>query len=290
MHFSALKAAPLAAAGFMLLVATAPAAAQTATPSGWTPGPGAMPGGTYDGVVDAPQNGTPTPASGTLDVHGWFVDPSAQGWAGADQVQVFLGQMGNGGTMLAQGTVAENRPDVATALGNPYFAASGFDVQVPATSLPSGNQTLDVYLHTPGKGWLFQPVIVDVGAAAAAAPAPSSSTTTTATAATSAPQLTITEPTESQNVSTHSDFTITGNATSPGAGPSDIDRVDVYINGEKDTGTLLGETTPASDGSWSVGFTPTHFASTHSNIYVYAHSKSTGQETEVIRGFNIVDN
>jgi hypothetical protein len=85
------------------------------------------------------------------------------------------------------------------------------------------------------------------------------------------------------------DYTIDGTATEPGIGPSDIDRIDVYIDGEKDTGQQLGTTTPASDGSWSVTFTPTHFASTHSNIYVYAHSKSTGRETETVRGFNIID-
>jgi hypothetical protein len=157
-------------------------------------------------------------------------------------------------------------------------------VQVPASSLPAGNQTLDVYLHTPGKGWWYEPVTVDLSPTAGAASVPS-----TSTPASSAPELTITSPMESQNVSTSSDFTITGTATEPGAGASDIDRVDVYINGEKDTGTLLGETTPGADGSWSVTFTPTHFASTHSNIYVYAHSKSTGQVTEIVRGFNIVD-
>src|SRR5205807_4001600 len=120
--------------------------------------------------------------------------------------------------------------------------------------------------------------------AAAPAPAPSGGG-----AATGGLQLTISNPAEAQNVSTRSDYTVTGTATTPGIGPSDVDRIDVYINGEKDTGTLLGETTPLSDGSWAVTFKPTRFPSTHANVYVFAHSRSTGKEVEVIRGFNITD-
>jgi len=37
--------------------------------------------------------------------------------------------------MVAQGIVAESRPDVAAALGNPYWASLGFTAQVPAASL-----------------------------------------------------------------------------------------------------------------------------------------------------------
>jgi Big-like domain-containing protein len=272
----------------MLLVAAPPAAAQSA---GWQPGPGAILDNTYDGFIDSPSNGATIASSGNFLVSGWFVDKQAQGWAGADDMQVFLGQMGSGGTMIAHGVVAQNRPDVAAALGNPFWAASGFFATVPGSAVPAGAQTLNVYMHTGGKGWWFKSVSVTgggsgTGSAPAAAPAPAPSGSS---AATGAPQVTIINPAAESNVSTKSDYTITGTATTPGIGPSDIDRVDVYINGEKDTGTLLGETTPASDGSWAVTFKPTRFPSTHSNIYVFAHSKSTGKETEVIRGFNITD-
>jgi hypothetical protein len=109
-------------------------------------------------------------------------------------------------------------------------------------------------------------------------------------AASGAPQVNVTDPSEGQNVSTRSgDHAIMGAVSAPGASPSDIDQIQVWIDGERDSGTLIGTTTPASDGSWSISFTPTHFASTHSNIYVYAHSKSTGKETETVRGFNITD-
>jgi hypothetical protein len=295
MRFSLLRTAPLVCACVALLgAAPLPAAAQAQT---WAAGPGAgTDASDYSGSVDAPSNGATVPGSGSFQVTGWFVDKTAQGWAGADDVQVFLGQMGSGGTMLAKGIVAQNRPDVASTLGNPFWAASGFTAAVPGSSVPSGSQTLDVYIHTPGKGWWYEPVTVTGGGAGTGAPAPAPAPAgqtarapAAAGAATGAPTVTINNPTENSNVSTRrGDYTIDGTATA-GIGPSDIDRIDVYIDGEKDTGQQLGTTTPASDGSWSVTFTPTHFASTHSNIYVYAHSKSTGRETETVRGFNIID-
>ena len=49
-----------------------------------------------------------------------------------------------------------------------------------------------------------------------------------------------------------------------------------------------GTATVLSDGSWSLTFLPTRFTSTHTNIYVYAHSRTTSLETELVRGFNIV--
>ena len=85
-------------------------------------------------------------------------------------------------------------------------------------------------------------------------------------------------------------FTISGSATDPTAGPGGIDVVDVWIFGERNTNgaTDLGTATVLSDGSWSLTFLPTRFTSTHTNIYVYAHSRTTSLETELVRGFNIV--
>ena len=165
--------------------------------------------------------------------------------------------MDGGGKMLAKAVFAQSRPDVASALGNPYFAASGFGAAVAGSSVPAGPQTLNVYAHTGGKGWWFKGVSVVGGgpgtgtaapAGPAAAPAPS------APAAGSAPVVVINNPTENQNVSTKSDYVISGSTSDP----ANIDRVEVWINGERDASSarLLGTTTPASDGSWSVTFTP----------------------------------
>jgi len=268
----------------VLAVSVSPAAAQS---NGWQGGPGAILDNTYNGFIDIPSSGSTVPGSGSFTLGGWFVDTTAQGWAGADNMQVWLGTMDGGGHMIAQGIVAQNRPDVAAALGNPYDAASGFSASVNGSSVPSGAQTLYVYLHTGGKGWWFKTVSVNGGGAATAtAPAPAA---TGGNVSGSAPTLTVDQPTEGANVKAagSADFTITGSATDPANGPGAIDRVEVWILGERDTGTQLGTTTPAGDGSWSLTFKPTKFPSTHVNIYVFAHSKVTGKETEVVRGFNI---
>src|SRR5437763_13074480 len=104
----------------------------------WTPGPGAALDSTYAGFIDVPKNGATVP-TGSFTVAGWFDDTTAQGWAGADDVQVWQGTMDGGGKMLAKAIFAQNRPDVASATGNPYWAASGFGADIPPNSLPTGN-------------------------------------------------------------------------------------------------------------------------------------------------------
>jgi len=271
--------AALASAVAAVVVLVAPVAAQS---SDWQAGAGAVGDPTYTGFIDAPRSGATVPGSGSFLVNGWFVDKTAQGWAGADDVQVWLGTMDGGGRMLAKAQFAQNRPDVASALGNPYWAASGFSATVGG--LPAGSQTLNVYAHTPAKGWWFKGVTVNgggSGGSTAAAPAPSGGSST------GAPVLTITAPAAESNVSTkNGDYTITGTVDNP----SNVDRIEVWINGERNAqyATELGTTTPLSDGSWSLTFRPTKFPSTHSNIYVYAHNRQ-GQETLLTRGFNIID-
>ncbi len=273
------------------VVATMAAPASAQTP-GWQPGPEAALDNTYAGFIDVPTNGATVPGSGSFTVAGWFVDQTAQGWAGADNVQVWLGSMDGGGKMIAQATFAQSRPDVAAALGNPYYDASGFGAAVSGSSVPSGNQTLYVYAHTPGKGWWFKTVSVTGGGSATTASAPAPSGTGT-TSAGGAPVVTVTAPTEGANVNAAGgkSYTITGTATDPANGASAIDSVDIWIFGEQNSGSGsdLGQAQfNTGDGTWSLTFSPTKFPSTHTNIYVYAHSKATGQTTEVVRGFNIV--
>jgi hypothetical protein len=280
-----------AAAACVALIAsmTAPAAAQS---NSWQQGPGAILDNTYAGFIDQPSNGATVPGSGSFIVGGWFVDTTAQGWAGADGMQVWLGTMEGGGKMLAQGIVGQYRPDVGKALGNPFYSYSGFSASVPGGSVPGGGQTLNVYMHTGGKGWWFKSVSVNGGGSGAAAPPPAQGGgTAPANPAGGPPVVTVTAPTEGQNVkaSGGQQFTITGTAKDPTTGPAGIDYVDVWINGERDSGsgTDLGQATLNGDGTWSLAFTPTKFPSTHTNIFVYAHSKTTGKTGETLRGFNI---
>jgi hypothetical protein len=158
-----------------------PVAAQSAPGAGaWQPGPA----GTGDqnvlaGVIDAPNSGT-TVQSGNLSMRGWFVDLTAQGWTGADDVEIFLGTM-DAGRPLGHAAIQQSRPDVATALKNPFWANAGWTANVSITSLPVGVNTLSVYAHTPGKGWWLRQVPITVtaapppprGAPAPVVPAPS---------------------------------------------------------------------------------------------------------------------
>jgi hypothetical protein len=75
---------------------SAPAIVAADTFSTWTPGPGAADDDTYAGFIDVPPANATVP-TGNFEVDGWFVDTTAQGWAGADDVQVFQGTMVGGG-------------------------------------------------------------------------------------------------------------------------------------------------------------------------------------------------
>jgi hypothetical protein len=267
----------------------APAVTAAAQQAGWQPGPGAVGDNTYDGYIDIPASGSTINGSAPLLVGGWMVDKTAQGWAGFDQVQVVKGQLGSGGTVLANGIVAQNRPDVGAALGNPGFSASGFSVTVNGGSLSAGPQTIFVYGHTPSKGWWYKSETVNAstgGGGGAAVPAPG-------TGGGGTPTLQVLAPLNEEKVCTqHGDYSIRGSAydaNAPAHTGQSVDRVEVWINGPRDKGSMLGDAT-INGQEWNLIFTPTHFPSTHANLYVYARSKFSGQETMVLRGFNIVDN
>src|SRR5438067_6059607 len=99
-------------------------------------GPGAVGDNTYAGAIDTPAANGHVTSAGAVHVSGWFVDRTAQGWAGVDDVEVFLGTMGNGGRLLAHAFFQQDRPDVAAALGNAYWSASGWSALIPTASLP----------------------------------------------------------------------------------------------------------------------------------------------------------
>jgi hypothetical protein len=132
----------------------------------WKPGPGATGTNTYAGVIDAPQDGSQISHAGTLQLAGWFLDKTAQGWTGVDDVEVFLGLMNDGGMPLAHALFALPRQDVATALGNPYWSTSGWSAQVPTTLLYAGSNELTVYAHSAEKGWWYTQTHVNVANAA----------------------------------------------------------------------------------------------------------------------------
>ncbi|HLZ30624.1 MAG TPA: hypothetical protein VKV73_25180 [Chloroflexota bacterium] len=276
----------------------------------WTAGPGAILDPTYTGFIDVPAANATVP-TGSFTVAGWFVDQTAQGWAGADDVQVWQGTMDGGGKLLAKAVFAQSRPDVASAIGNPYYAASGFGAVIPAGALSAGAQTLSVYAHTPGKGWWFKQRAVT---ASASAPATASAPTTSAPAPTvsggALPTVVIEQPTVGENINTaNSVFTIIGYALDPAALPtqptqgSGIDHVSVYVDQEKDNGgTFVGDadlafadSLAAANGAqfgaagWRLDIKPTKFHSGNHNLFIYAHSVVTGKEGLGQSNFNIVE-
>ena len=150
---------------FALIVLNASQAlAQQAPGSGaWLPGPAASGDkASLAGVIDAPSNGAAL-TQGALQLAGWFVDTTAQGWAGADDVEVFAGSI-DSGKPLSHAQFAQPRPDVAGALKNPFWAASGWSASISTLSLPPGQATLSVYVHTPAKGWWLRQVNVTLRA------------------------------------------------------------------------------------------------------------------------------
>jgi len=264
----------LVVAVVLALAVAAPAGAQSVGGS-WAPGSGASGDNTLEGSIDVPANGSQVASGANVLIGGWVVDTSAQGWAGVDGVQIL-----SGNNQVATGIVGQSRPDVAAALGNPYFAASGFSAQVPASALSNGSDTLTVAAHTPGKGTWTRQVTINVGGSSQ----PAQPTGLVGT---------ILVPAENELIQAVNEYIIRGTAYDTrthaelGVG---VDRVQVYLDGARGTtgSQFLGNANLVGD-EWSLTFSPTQWDSfRHHNLWVYVHSLVTGEELLVQRGFDIV--
>jgi hypothetical protein len=245
----------------------------------WAAGANATGDNTYVGFVDQPATGAAVPVGSALQVSGWVVDTTAQGWSGIDQVQIANGPLDQGGSVLATATVGQNRPDVAATLGNPSATSSGFSATVPAGTFTPGSTTLVVYAHTPNKGWWYQEVPIDaVGGSGASKK--------------QGLVATVTQPTADQPIASTRNYTLRGTAydTSASSG-SGVDRVEVYLDGTRgsDSAHALGQA--ALDGTnWSLDFSPQQWATSaveHRRLFVYAHSAVSGQEQLTTSDFYI---
>jgi hypothetical protein len=176
----------------------------------------------------------------------------ADGWTGIDKVQIWDGLMDAGGQLIGDAVLQRNRPDIADTLGNPYYASSGFTATVPSTTFANGDVhqvaharalPLYVYAHGPDKGWWYEQVW-----ASGSTPAPSGNPAPTAagSAASAGPRLDIQFPTDQATVHSSAIYTIRGTAYDPLADSSKgtgIDRVQVYLNGDRKSGVYLGDAT-----------------------------------------------
>jgi hypothetical protein len=254
-----------------------PAIAADTIGSGWSAGPGASGDNTYDGSIDLPPNAAAVAIGTPFTVGGWVVDRSAEGWSGIDQVQVLDGPMERGGAVLATATVGQDRPDVAAALGNPYFAASGFSVSVPANALRAGPATLSVYAHTPNKGWWYRQVIVDVVSRAPVL-------------ARTGLIAKVTQPEPGAPIASTPSYTLRGTAYDTAAtSGSGVDRVQVYLDGVRGAGQFLGDAT-LSGTDWWLDFSPQRYGTSAAEprrLFVYARSAATGREQLVTSDFII---
>jgi hypothetical protein len=262
-----------------------PAAAQSVPGSGgWAPGPDAAGDNTYAGVVDQPANGAGIAAGSAFHVSGWAVDTTAEGWAGFDALNVYLGGQASG-TPIARGAVGEGRPDVAAATGNGFWAASGFDALVPAGAVPSGQQTLTVAAHTPGKGTWVRQVSVNVGGGGGGGGGGSPAQSVSGGPVSSALTLTILSPGPNEEIPGGTAQAlvrgVAGDTRTTAALASGVDRVQVFLDAPRGQAgsQKVGDATINQDGSWSLIWLPTRFNSVrHHVMYVYARSAVTGEE------------
>jgi hypothetical protein len=277
--------ASLVAVGWLFASST-PASAvaqQTLSRATWSPGPSATGDNTYVGGIDVPGSGATLSVDRLATLSGWFVDTSALGWTGADDLQVFSGTM-DSGTSLAKGTLGLPRSDVASSLNNPYWSAAGWSAVVDPGGLPLGQHALSIYVHTPGKGWWLTQLSVTVGPSRGGVAGPAR--------AEGGPIVTVTAPVDGERISTRlGNYRLTGTARDPVAGPKAIDRIQVWLNGEHDTdqATFIGDANVAPDGSWELDFGPSKYSPLTSNMYFYVHSDMTNKITLVVVHFVLTD-
>lgn len=241
----------------------------------WLAGPSASGDSTLAGTVDSPPSGADLPTNRIVTLSGWVIDTAAPDWAGVDDVQVFLGSM-DSGTLVSHPSFGMSRPDVAATLGNPSWSSAGWSGPLDAGALPAGQSTLWVYAHTPNKGWWYTQVTYSTGS----------------TSAGPAPFLEVDAPRPDEKISDRLGYyRVRGLATDPAHGPSGIDYVEVWINGEQgsEAGKFLGVANLDAGGVWTLDFNPAQVAAITSNLYVYAHSGVTGKRTLVVVHVEIVD-
>jgi hypothetical protein len=262
-----------------------------AAPGTWQPGPDAVLDNTYAGVIDLPSSGASLPSNQSLAIKGWVVDQAAAGWAGIDNVHVYDGLAGQGGTFLGQALFAQSRPDVAQALGNPFWTDSGFALTLGPGALAAGPHSLTVYAHTPAKGWWFTQTAVTI-TAPAAAPAPAAG-----------PVNVLIRPSMVSISKQMDHYSIKGYALEPSAtNDAGIDHVDVYMDEMRGHGgTLIGRASLGQDSpeaaaafgphfqtaGYQLDFKPVNFAVGSHHLYSYAVSSITGKETVAVTGFSI---
>ena len=253
-------------------------------------------------------------SQGDYIVSGMALDPSATSGAGSDgiaHIDVFLGDRDNGGLFLGTASPTGNGDfQIKTTLpsntsGEQNFFAyaySSVDGQETSVSVPvfigppptptptsSSNAAPAALSETTtstcrGSGApVTQPLAPSAQAPAPAASVPAASTTTTTTTAvvSSGPVLSLGNPSPGA-VLLNGDVFIDGVAYDPNGGQSvGVDRVEVFLDSRDSGGMLIGTGTPAADRTFSIKASIPSSVNGEHDVFVYAHSSITDQQTVV---------
>ena len=124
-------------------------------------------------TIDLPTAGATVRNGVAIDVGGWAVDSTGPG-TGIDMVRVYLDStMDNSAAQLGTARYGGYRPDVASSLGNPAFANSGFDYVWTPSGITAGSHTVYVYAHsTSSNRWAYQTSAINVSSEPPPAPPP----------------------------------------------------------------------------------------------------------------------
>jgi hypothetical protein len=289
-----------AVAVVMLLVTWTPARAQTGD---WLPGPDATGDNTIIGFIDQPQSGATLTPNSNVYLQGWVVDQSASGWTGVDDVQVYIGQIDQGGTLVAHANTGIRRDDVAAAFGNPYWATAGFTLSFAQSGLSIGPNVLTIYAHTPNRGSWYKQIQVQV-------PAPPDRPYA------DDPLLIVRQVVPSSGVNeldidhTVANVIVSGYAIDRnmptnlqlGVGGSGVSTVQFYLDGARNGGgTLLGSATLGQqnreatgfggrflNSGWQMTIHPSQISQDRHEFYIYADSAFWFNEALVIIPFVVV--
>jgi hypothetical protein len=285
-------AACLALGAFVLVVDLAAADAD----SPWIAGQGAVGDDTFAGFIDAPVSGSTVTRNTRVVLQGWVVDRTAVGWSGIDDVQIYLGLPDQGGSLVTHATIGQRRDDVAAALGNGYWADSGFTASFTDNGLVTGSNLITVYAHTPDRGWWYKQVEVRIQ------PLPD-------IAYADDPLLTVREVVPSVDVSQQApNMTLRGYAIDRnlplnltlGVGGSGVSRIQIYLDGPRQSGTFvgdaeLGHTDREATGfgerflqsGWELTVHPGEFSIDRHEFFIYAASAYWPNETLVLILFKV---
>jgi hypothetical protein len=271
------------------------AAADAASP--WLPGPDAVGDDTYSGFIDSPASGTVIPMNSTIVVQGWIVDRTVSGGSGIDDVQVYLGLRDQGAPLLARANVGQRRDDVAAALGNPDFSNAGFNVSFADNGLVVGSNLLTVYVHSPEKGWWYKQVDV-VRPAAPDLPYADDPLLVIREAVPSLDSLT-----QATNKLILRGYAIDRNMPPTlqlGVGGSGVSRMQMYLDGPRGSGTLLGNATLGFKNreatgfgqrflmsGWEMTLHPNDFGVDRHELYIYTLSAYWPDESLVVIPFSV---